>query len=289
LASGDIDVSDAENIVMIQCVGSREKANREYCSRICCLGSIENALTIKEKNPDARVFVLYRDIMAYGHNEKYYTEARCKGVVFINYSLDNKPTVEIKDGKPVVTFQENVLDAEITLPVDLLVLATGIDVDESNQKLADAFHVELNEDGFFQEADSKWRPIEFNKLGIYLAGAAHSPMSLKESIVQAEAAAQKSYGYLSGREVHVAREISIVHDSLCARCKKCIDVCSYHARSFDIKDNCILVDAAACQACGMCAVACRNNAAEVLGWSDKQIMATIDARLMDFPAPATAT
>ncbi len=289
LTSGSIDVSDAENIVMIQCVGSREKDKRDYCSRICCLGSIENALMIKEKNPEARVFVLYRDIMAYGFNEKYYTEARCKGVIFVNYSLDNKPKVEIEDGKPVVTFKETVLDAEIKLPVDLLVLATGIDADESNQKLAEAFNVELNDDGFFLEADSKWRPIEFNKLGIYLAGVAHSPMSLKESIIQAEAAAQKSYGYLSGREVHIAREISIVHDSLCARCKKCIDVCSYHARSFDIKENCIVVDSAACQACGMCAVACQNNAAEVLGWSDKQIMATIDARLMDFQIPVTAT
>jgi heterodisulfide reductase subunit A len=172
--------------------------------------------------------------------------------------------------------------------LDYLVLATGIDADVSNQKLAATFNVDLNEDGFFQEADSKWRPIEFNKLGIYLAGVAHSPMSLKESIVQAEAAAQKSYAYLSGREVHIAREISIVHDSLCARCKKCIDACSYNARSFDNKENCIAVDTAACQACGMCAVTCRNNAAEVLGWSDKQIMASIDASLMDYHIPVIA-
>ncbi|MBU2509701.1 FAD-dependent oxidoreductase [bacterium] len=289
LTSGSIDVSDIENVVMIQCVGSREKGNRDYCSRICCLGSIYNALMIKEKNPETRVFILYRDIVTYGFYEKYYTEARQKGVIFVNYSLDNKPKVEIEDGKPIVTFRETILDAEIELPVDLLVLATGIDADESNQKLADTFNVSINEDGFFLEADSKWRPIEFNKLGIYVAGVAHSPMTLKESIVQAEAAAQKSYGYLSGREVHIAREISIVHDSLCARCKKCIDVCSYNARSFDGKESCIIVDAAACQACGMCSVTCQNNAAEVLGWSDKQIMATIDAKLMDYQLLETAT
>lgn len=273
LTSNSIDVSEVENVVMIQCVGSREKGNREYCSRVCCLGSIHNALMIKERNPDARIFILYRDMMTYGMSETYYTEARKKGIVFVNYSLDQKPQVSVDNGKPTVTFRESVLNAEIELSVDYLVLATGIDADESNRKLAEIFSVGLNEDGFFEEADTKWRPVEFKKLGIYLAGVAHSPMNLRESIVQAEAAAQKSYAYLSGREVHLAREISIVHDSLCARCQKCINVCAYNARSFNLKENCIDIDPAACQACGMCAVTCRNSAAEVLGWSDKQIMA----------------
>ena len=288
LTSGSIDVSEAENIVMIQCVGSREKGHRDYCSRICCQASIHNALMIKEKNPTTRIFILYRDMMTYGLYEKSYTEARRQGIIFVNYTLDSKPEVTIEDSTPVVAFKETVLDAEIELPVDYLVLATGMDADRSNTDLAKIFNVEINEDGFFEEADSKWRPVEFNKLGIFLAGAAHSPMTLKESIVQAEAAAQKSYAYLSGREVHIAREISIVHDSLCARCKKCIDVCAYQARSFDPKENCIVVDSAACQACGMCAVTCRNNAAEVLGWSDKQIMASIDAQLTDYHLPETA-
>jgi heterodisulfide reductase subunit A len=287
LASGEIDVRDARNIVMIQCVGSREKEKREYCSRICCIGAIANALTIKEKNPGARIFILYRDVMTYGFTEQYYTKARLAGIVFVNYSLDNKPKVELAEGKPVIRFNEYVLNSEIELSPDLLALSTGVDPESSNKELGDAFGLPVNEDGFFVEADSKWRPIEFNKVGLYLAGVAHSPMTLKEAVLQAEAAAQKAYAYLSGREIHTARVISKSHDAICVRCQRCVDICPYGARSYDEALDKIIVAPATCQACGMCGVACQNNAAEVMGWSDKQIMAVIDARLSNDPAPAT--
>ncbi|MFH0784544.1 MAG: FAD-dependent oxidoreductase [Pseudomonadota bacterium] len=281
LANGDVDVSGAENIVMIQCVGSRQKDGRHYCSRICCMWAIANALKIKEMNPSARVFILYRDVMTYGFYEQYYTKARTAGVIFMNYSLENKPQVEIADGKPVVKFMDNVLNDEIELTADLLVLSTGIDPEESNSKLAGAFKVSVDDDGFFAEADSKWRPIELPQVGLYLAGTAHSPMPLKSVIMQAEAAAQKAFVYLSGREVHTASIISTVKDALCIRCQRCVTICPYGARSYDEMEKCIRIDAAACQACGACAVECQNNAAEVTGWTDKQLMSVIDAKLMD--------
>lgn len=281
LARGDIDAGEVENVVMIQCVGSRQPEGRRYCSRICCLGAIGNALTIKEKNPAARVFILYRDMMTYGFYEQYYTQARAAGIIFMNYRLDDKPQVELVEGKPVVKFMDPVLQEEMELSADLVVLSTGVDPEESNRRLAEAFGVTVNEDGFLAEADAKWRPIEFQKVGLYLAGTAHSPMPLKSVLLQAEAAAQKAYTYLSGREVHTAAVISMVKDALCVRCRRCVPICPYGARSYNEADRCIDIDAAACQACGMCAVECQNNAAEVKGWSDKQLMAAIDVKLMD--------
>jgi len=281
LASGDIDAGELENVVMIQCVGSRQPEGRRYCSRICCLGAIGNALKIKEKNPEARVFILYRDVMTYGFYEQYYSKARSAGIIFMNYNLNNKPQVEMVEGKSVVKLMDPVLQEEMELPADLVVLSSGVDPEESNQRLADAFSVSLTEDGFLAEADSKWRPIEFQKVGLYLAGTAHSPMPLKSVILQAEAAAQKAYTYLSGREVHTAAVTSTVKDALCVRCQRCVNICPYGARSYNEADKCIDIDAAACQACGMCAAECQNNAAEVRGWSDKQLMAAIDAKLMD--------
>ena len=280
MANGDIDVGELENVVMIQCVGSRQEGGRRYCSRICCMGAIANALQIKEKNPEARVFILYRDIMTYGFYEQYYSKARSAGIIFMNYSRDDKPEVEFVEGKPVVIFMDPVLKEEMELNADLLVLSTGVDAEESNRKLAEAFNVSLTEDGFFAEADAKWRPIEFQKVGLYLAGTAHSPMPLRSVILQAEAAAQKAYTFLSGREVHTAAVTSTVKNALCIRCQRCVNICPYGARSYNEADKCIEIDAAACQACGMCAVECQNNAAEVRGWSDKQFMAVIDAKLM---------
>ena len=279
LAAGEIDASALDNVVMIQCVGSREKEAREYCSRICCAAALKNAFKIREKNSEARIYILYRDMMTYGFLEQYYTKARGEGIVFVNYELGHKPEVEVVDGKPTVKFTDPVLQMPFEVAADLLVLATGIEPDGSNEQLAQIFGLPLNQDGFFVEADSKWRPVEFKKLGIFFAGTAHSPQPINEAIMQAEAAAQKAYAYLSRSEIHTARVVSSVHDALCARCQVCVEVCPYDARTFNSAENCIIVNAAACQACGICAVACPNNAAEVLGWNEKQTMAVIDARL----------
>jgi len=286
-AANEIDADGLNNVVMIQCVGSREKGGREYCSRICCAAALKNAFKIREKNPEARIYILYRDMMTYGYFEQYYTKARGEGIIFVNYDPDKKPEVEIVDGKPVVKFEDPVLRLPMEVAADRLILATGIEPSESNGKLARIFGVELNEDGFFVEADTKWRPVEFNKLGVFLAGLANAPQTVNEAIMQSEAAAQKAYEYLSRREIHTARVVSTVHDSLCSRCQRCVEVCPYDARSFDAVKNCIVVDAAACQACGMCAVTCPNNAAEVLGWNEKQTMAVIEAKLRDERIPAS--
>ncbi len=282
LHSGSLNLTDAENVIMVQCAGSREKGKLNYCSRICCMWAVSNAISIKKKNPDTRVIVLYRDLMTYGFNELYYTEARKLGVIFVNFNLNKRPEVSISEnGKPQVSFVETILNEPVTLDADYLVLSTGVAAEPSNQSLSNIFDVPLTEDGFFQEIDSKWRPIEFRKLGIFVAGTAHSPLPLKDCLMQARAAAQKTYSFLQGKELQTARNVSTVRDALCVRCKICVRVCPYDAREYDEVEHRIKVDSAACQACGMCTVGCRNNAAQVPGWSDKQIMAMVDQKLMD--------
>ena len=197
--------------------------------------------------------------------------------------------MEIADGMPVMRFTENILNTEVEISPDYLVLSTGVDPEASNKELAEAFSLPLNSDGFFSEADSKWRPIEFKQIGSFLAGVSHSPMPLPDVIMQAEAAAQKAYTYLSGGSINTARVISTVKDALCIRCQRCIAACPFEARSYNAAEHRIEVDPAGCQGCGMCAVACRNNAAEVSGWSDKQMMSVIDAKLADDLQPSTAS
>lgn len=281
LATDSLDLSTIEDVVMIQCAGSREKDKRNYCSRICCMWAITNAIALKEKNPEIRVIILYRDMMTYGFNELYYTQAREAGVIFVSFTLENKPEVEIVDGRPVVRFTESILAEPMILSADYVVLSTGVSPDASNSTIGQRFGLPLTEDGFFQEIDSKWRPIEFQKLGIFVAGTAHSPQPLKDALMQAEAAAQKTYSFLQGKELQTARTVSTVRDSLCVRCQLCITACPYSARSYDKVENRIKVDSAACQGCGMCAVSCRNNAAQISGWNDKQLMAIVDQKLMD--------
>ena len=279
LANGAAADGELDTVVMIQCVGSREKGAHEYCSRVCCAAALKNALRILEHKPDTRIFILNRDIMTYGFLEQYYTEARGKGVIFVKYDLQSKPQVEVVDDRPVVRFTDPVLRTQLEVSPDLLVLSTGIEPSDANRELAEIFDVGLSQDGFFQEAESKWRPVDFLKQGILVAGVAHSPRPINEVIVQADAAAQRAFTHLSKRQITTARRVARVHESLCSRCQTCIDVCPYEARSFDAVHNRIVIDAAACQGCGMCSVACPNGAAEVMGLNQRQTMAVIDAAL----------
>jgi heterodisulfide reductase subunit A len=200
-------------------------------------------------------------------------------VIFVSYELDAKPEVEITDGKPVVRYTDPVLRSPVEVKADLLALSTGIEAERSNPELARIFGIELTPDGFFQEAESKWRPVDFLKEGIFLAGTAHSPRPLSEVITQAEAAAQRAFTYLSRKTVTTARVVSDVHHAICSRCQRCVEVCPYGARQLDPVDNRIVVDQAACQGCGMCAAACPNGASELKGLNEKKSMAVIDALL----------
>ena len=285
LADGTIDPSNLTTVAMIQCVDSREEP-RNYCSRICCMSSLKNALYIKEQNPETSVYILYRDIMSYGFLETYYTRARKAGVIFIQYDVADKPGVSIENGQPVITAKEPILEREISIQADLVVLSTGI-VPGDGKGVADLFGVELNQDGFFQEAESKWRPVDFIKEGIFMAGIGHSPRSITESIAMAEAAAQRALRILNNERLASGRIVAEVRHAICALCEKCITACPYGARSYDEEGEMIAVDQLMCQGCGSCAAVCPNSASVLRGYRDQQLFEVIDAALENVFANAT--
>ena len=158
-------VQDAKSVVFIQCVGSRDE-KRPYCSRICCTTSVAQAIAIKDSNPDTDVFILYRDIRTYAEREVLYKEARQKGVIFIRYSLDDKPVVtEVEGGLEVVVF-DPILQRKVAIQADLVNLATAIEP-SAGEKISQLYKIPLNTDKFFMEAHAKLRPVEFATDGIF--------------------------------------------------------------------------------------------------------------------------
>ena len=277
LQSGTVDPEKLESMVMIQCVGSREDP-RNYCSRICCPTAIKQALYLKSQNPEIQIYVLYRDMMVTGFSESYYTQARKSGILFIPYILGNKPRVETGQARPVVAVFEPIIDQLLEIEADIIVLATGLTPDFP-QNLAEIFEAERDADGFFQEADVKWRPVDAMKPGLFGCGIVNSPQSIPDAIASAEAAAQRSMRILSRQSLPAGRITARVRHSLCSRCQICIDACPYHARDWNEDLDRIEVNAVSCQGCGSCAAICPNSAAVVDGFLMPQFFEMIDMSL----------
>ena len=284
LDNNTIDPGEIESVVMIQCVDSREEP-RNYCSRVCCASALKHALALKEKNPEVAIYIFYRDMMSYGFTETYYTQARKADVIFIQYDVDEKPEVVVPDdaesaGKAVqVIAYDPILGKKVQIDADLLVLSTGI-VPDLHTDLAASFGASVDQDGFFQEAESKWRPVDSLKEGVFACGLAHSPRSVTEAITTAEAAAQRSLRILSQKYLSSGKIVAKVRHSLCSLCERCIDACPYSARTFDSDLEKILVNPVMCQGCGSCAAVCPNGASVLEGFQEEQMFEIIDAALV---------
>ncbi len=281
IKGGDKKISGAKSAVFVQCVGSRD-SERPYCSKVCCTHSIKSALELKDTNPEMDIFILYRDIRTYGQREKLYREARLKGVIFIRYSMDQKPLIEKSGDNISVTVRDHILGRDIQIESDLVVLASAI-VARDNDSLAQLYKLPLNEDRFFMEAHAKLRPVEFATAGIFLAGIAHYPKPIEESIAQAKAAASRASVVLSKEQLTVEGVVSHVNEIMCRGCGKCVEVCPYNAIELVEKEDdksAAYVQEALCKGCGSCAVACPTGAASIFHFDDQEVLAMVDAALI---------
>jgi len=284
LSDQAIDARQLESVVMIQCVGSREEP-RNYCSRVCCTAALKHALNLKKQHPGIAVYVLYRDMMTYGFSEAYYTRARAADVVFIQYEPAAKPEVVLEGqadtgGKPlaVKTF-DPILNQEVQIDADLVVLATGI-VPQLPADLVRGFGADLDRDGFFQEAESKWRPVDSITEGVFACGLSLAPHSVPEAVATAEAAAQRALRILNHEQLPSGKVVASVRHSLCSLCERCIDACPYGARSIDPELEQVTVNPVMCQGCGACAAVCPNSASILEGFTPQQMFDIIDAAMV---------
>jgi len=277
LAKDERALAGAKNVVMIQCVGSREPT-RPYCSRICCSVAIKNALRIKELKPDANVVILFRDIRTYGFQEDYYRKAREEGVIFVRYEPESKPQVEATDEGLQIRAHELILGGELTLNADLVVLSVGVAAHD-NETLAQLLNVPLDEDGFFQEADAKVRPMDFEAMGMYLCGLCHAPKTIEESISQAKGAAMRAAVFLSKQRLEGQPAVPFVNPRLCIACGRCVETCPYGALIADEETGITQVIPVLCQGCGDCTVACPSGAIQQRVFEKTQLIAMLDAAL----------
>jgi heterodisulfide reductase subunit A-like polyferredoxin len=278
LASG----AAPDNIAMILCVGPADR----YCGRICCTSALKNAMILKQKNPSARVTILYKDIRTYGFKERIYRNALDAGIVFIRYQDGREPVVGTANGQLSVSAYEEILGKQVVIAPDYLVLSTPVVPSAANQELSLRLKVPVDMDGFFMEAHVKLRPVDFLSEGLFMAGMAHYPKFLEESIVQAQAAAARAGALLSHDTITIGGKVAEVNPEFCTACLTCIRSCVYSAPRIDETVTGIggiigaaRIEAALCQGCGLCVASCPADAIELKHYTDAQIHAKLDALL----------
>ena len=283
---GEERLINSRSLVMIQCVGCRQK-DRNYCARICCNQSIKNALKLKKINPQMDITILFRDIRTYGFSEDYYREASDKNVKFIRYESDDKPRVKTvkEEGRPVlrITLPDPILGVNLAIDADYLSLAAAIIPSEGNREISQFFKVPLGPDDFFKEAHVKLRPVEFGTEGVYLCGLAHYPKHIPEAINQAYGAASRALTLLSHDTVTVSGSVCDVDEKKCFGCGACIDACTYNAIEFRAtrQGKKAVVNPILCKGDGLCNAKCPSGAVFLKHFTDGDLLSQIDAAIGD--------
>jgi heterodisulfide reductase subunit A-like polyferredoxin len=273
----DKGASGLSSVVMIQCVGSRNEKNQN-CSRICCQNAVKNAIAIKKQNPDAMVYILYRDIRTYGLLEDYYTEARKLGVIFIRFDENMPPEVKNSSDGLAVEVTDHILNRKLAIEADKVILSAGVEAQDT-EELSGIMKLGRNPEGFFIEAHVKLRPVDMPGDGIFLCGTAHGPKLISETIAQAKAAASRATTFLSKSEIKLSAITAKVDTDHCVKCLTCVRSCPFGVPVFNEKDGVIEIDEALCHGCGICSGVCPRQTIQLRYYEDDQIMCKIDALL----------
>jgi heterodisulfide reductase subunit A len=276
LKADDQRVKDASSYVFVQCVGSREP-DRLYCSKVCCTHTVHAAVELKRRKPEARIFVVYRDIRTYAQKEDIYKEARELGVIFLRYDLDSKPEVTDEGGRLSVKAFDPVSGHVLAFSPDFLVLAAAM-VSGRENDLAMKYKVPLDQDGWFFEAHQKLRPVDFATDGMFLAGICHYPKPMEEVIAQAQAAAARAVTVLCQPKMTVGGIVAEINQNKCSGCGLCVAVCPYNAIALDDKGK-AAVNEAMCKGCGNCSSSCRSDAPSLRGFTNAGLFAQIASAL----------
>jgi len=278
LAEEDPFLAKTRSLVIIQCVGpwDEDLSRAFYCSRICCSVAIKNALQMKERYPQTSIVILYKDMRTYGFKETFYTKAREKGILFIRFNDQRKPSVSLSEGRLMVHVEDPMLHLPLTLSPDLLVLSEAVIPNEGSKELANLFKFPLTLDGFFLEAHVKLRPVDFASDGLFLCGMAHYPKSINETIAQAQAAAARASTILSQEVLQVGGVVAVVDGERCAACLTCVRVCPYGVPVVNERGE-AEIDVAKCKGCGSCVAECPGRAIELMHYRDEQLWAKVGA------------
>ena len=301
------EIGKPERIVMIQCVGARKgeirpsqlesfpksdtaellrkilRARKEegwpYCSRICCMNAIKNAILVKEESPKTDVLILFGDLRVYKEYEDFYRRARDLEVRFIRHLEEVPPEIaQTSEGKVEVAAYDSLSGLEVKFLADWVVLSTPLVPNKDEVLLGRMLKIPISTDGFLMEAHLKLRPVDTNVDGVFIAGAVSGPKDVSESIISGGAAAARAAILMGNRKVRTEAITAVVDEEACIGCGLCEEICPYGAP--ESKDGKSEIREVLCRGCGSCAAECPRQAITMRHFGDEQILAEVESLLI---------
>ena len=275
-----------KSVAFIYCVGSRQlKGQNKYCSRACCNATVHTSLQLKEKYQGIQTYHLYRDVRTYGKHELMYEQSNRQGDLYLKYEDKELPAVSEEGSKLLVKVKDSLTSKkEIEIPVDMVVLVTGMVARTDAQAISEHLKIPVGNDKFFNEIHPKLKPVETVIKGVYIGGSCQGPKTISESVQSSLAAVAKVNTLLSQDKISVDPIIARINADACTWCGKCAEVCDYTAiKEVEVDGKRIAaVNKAVCTGCGICAPVCPENAIEVAQYTDNEIESMIDGFTMKF-------
>jgi heterodisulfide reductase subunit A len=280
LANGE----EPKAVGIIHCVGSRDENYNEYCSRVCCMYSLKFAHLIKEKT-SADIYDFYIDMRCFGKGyEEFYHRLLHEGTKFIRGRVSEVTDValtEREEGKLIIRVEDTLLGMVRRIPVDMVILATGLEPSLDHNQIAKIFNISCSQDTFFLERHPKLAPVSTFSDGIFLAGACQAPKDIPDTVAQAGAAASEALALADKGTFELEPITAEIDENLCAGCQLCIGLCPFTAITYDKEKGVSVINDALCKGCGTCVAACPSGASQQKHFRDEQILAEIEGIVIE--------
>jgi heterodisulfide reductase subunit A len=272
------DLTKPKSVAIVQCVGSRSISTRSGCSNFCCAESVKCSLLIKEHYPDTEVSIFYQDLRMHGkYFEDQYQKARIEGVKFIRGRVGEiQQYPKTKDLR--LSVEDTTHNKLLMEDYDLVILSMGAEGASGNFPLP----ISCTSDSFYIESHPKLRPVDTSSAGVFICGGAESPKDIRDSVIQASAAAGRASIILQKGRYPIEALSAKIKQDLCNRCGTCVKRCPYGAITQDGTGK-VTVMGALCQACGTCAGDCPQDAIYMPNFTNEQIETQIEIALQEDP------
>ncbi len=276
-----------KSVGIIHCVGSRDKHHNEYCSRVCCMYSLKFAHLVAEKT-GAEVYNFYIDMRCFGKGyEEFYNRLLEEDVRFVRGRaafVTDFPLNEEERDKLVIRVEDTLIGEMRRIPVDMVILSTGLEARKDSQDVSRMFNISRGKDGFFLEKHPKLAPVATATDGIFLAGACQGPKDIPDTVAQGSAAAAQVLSMVARGEISIEVATCTVNEELCGGCRVCNSACALSAITFEEEKGVSVINDALCKGCGTCAAACPSGAISAKHFTDEQIISEIEGVLHDVRA-----